>query len=192
MIEKRKKVNPIIKKILLKEEIPEDDKGAKLKNNGKFEEGCIDLLLELQDYSYEETLIKNKNLKASVIRKWLNELQSYHLTEYVRIRDKKTGWYAYKWKVREDNVLRHAKKIISDKIENLRNEIEYLKLHPFACSCRKYTFEEALELNFMCPKDNEEIKEIDKSEEIKKREKEIEDLEKLLKEVSKLKTIYES
>lgn len=180
MVKAAKRINPLIKKILTNNE------------EEKFEEECVDLLLDLQKDVYEETLIKNKNLKASEVRRWLNKLHTYQLTEYDRIRDKKTGWYAYKWRAREDNVLKYVKKIISDKIEKLKNEIEFLKTHTYACQCKKYTFEEALSLNFQCPKDNDEIKLVDNSKEIKDIEKKISELENLLKEVSKLKTIYEN
>lgn len=193
---KNEHINPIIKKILLKEDIESEKDGDSKKLNenmdGTFEEGCIDLLLQLKDYTYDDTIAKNTNLKMSIIRRWLNELQNYKLVEYIRVKDKKTGWYTYKWKIKEDAMLDHVKKILNNKIKKYEEDIDILKTHIFACSCKKYSFEEALELNFRCPKDNEEIKPVDNSKEIKEKELEIKKLENMLNEVSKLKTIYQN
>ncbi|MDI6730315.1 MAG: hypothetical protein QMD06_02085 [Candidatus Altarchaeum sp.] len=130
-----------------------------------FEEGCVDILSELNDYIGDEIVSNKKNMKAPIIRKWLNLMHDKSIVEFKRTKDKKTGWFTYFWKIRQDKVVEFTVSDINKEIEELEKKIEEIKAHNFICDCKTWTSTEALESDFMCQecekviieKDNDEL-----------------------------------
>lgn len=146
-----------------------------------FEKGCVDLLPELIDYAKDEIIANKKDIKAPIIRKWLNLLHEKSIVEFTRKKDKKTGWFTYFWKIRPDKIIEFTVSDIDNEIKELEKKIEEIKAHNFACGCRTWTYNEALESDFVCPKCEKVIVEKDNSELIK----EMEDKKKVLEEKKK-------
>ncbi len=115
-----------------------------------FEEGCVDILPELNDYIGDEIVSNKKNMKAPIIRKWLNLMHDKSIVEFNRTKDKKTGWFTYFWKIRPDKVVEFTVSDINKEIEKLTKEIEEIKAHNFVCDCKTWTSTEALESDFVC------------------------------------------
>ncbi len=116
-----------------------------------FGEGCVDILPELNDYIRDEIVSNKKNMKAPVIRKWLNLMHDKSIVEFNRTKDKKTGWFTYFWKIRPNKVVEFTVSDINKEIEELEKKIEEIKAHNFVCDCKTWTSTEALESDFMCP-----------------------------------------
>jgi len=146
-----------------------------------FEEECIDLLPELTDYVKDETLANRKNLKAPIVRKCLNLLHGYGLVEYMKIKDKRSGWYTYHWKMRPEKIIEFAINYIDKEINEMDQKINEIRTHNYICGCKRWTYKEALELDFICPeckkiiteeKGEEKIMELEAEKEILKKKKE--------------------
>ena len=94
--------------------------------------------------------------KINIVRKILYKLYENHLASYRRIRDKETGWFVYFWKLNPEKVsaltLAKKKKLLGE----LNTRLEYEQAHVFyTCinkECPRYTFEEAVETSFHCPR----------------------------------------
>lgn len=117
-----------------------------------FEDGCVDMLKELDDYICDEILSNRKNVRAPTVRKWLNLLHTHGLVEYSKTKDKQSGWFTYRWKTRLDKITEFAISEIDNEIENISKEMENIRVHNFVCDCMTWTYIEALESDFVCIK----------------------------------------
>ncbi|NCN65442.1 MAG: hypothetical protein GW779_05305 [Candidatus Altiarchaeum hamiconexum] len=115
-----------------------------------FEEGCVDILPELNEYIRDEIISNRKNVKAPTVRKWLNLMHSYGLVEYTKTKDKQSGWFTYRWKIRTEKIAEFAMSDIDKEMNALLQKTEEIKAHNFVCDCREWTYVEALESNFIC------------------------------------------
>jgi len=115
-----------------------------------FEEDCVNILSELNEYVRDEILSNRKNVKAPTVRKWLNLLHNYGLVEYTKTKDKQSGWFTYYWKIRPEKIAEFVISDIDKEINDLFQKIEEIKEHNFVCGCRDWTYIEALESNFVC------------------------------------------
>jgi len=104
----------------------------------------------------EEDLTKATNINLNELRKTLFKLNSFSLVASENVQDEKTGWLIFYWRLQEDqleSIVRAQKKRILEKLEA---RLEFEKTHDFfICNqtkCGRYTFEEALEHLFKCPK----------------------------------------
>ncbi len=131
-----------------------------------FEEGCVDILPELNDYIGDEILSNRKNVKAPTVRKWLNLLHTYGLVEYSKTKDKQSGWFTYHWKIRTEKIAEFAISNINKEINSIIQKTEEIKAHNFVCDCsgKEWTYVEALESNFVCVQCEKVIMEKDNSE----------------------------
>ncbi|RLI04920.1 transcription factor, partial [Candidatus Bathyarchaeota archaeon] len=96
------------------------------------------------------------------------------------VQDKKTGWLIFYWRIQEDqlkSVIRAQKRRI---LEKLQVRLEFEKEHDFFyCNdnhCGRYTFEEAMENIFRCPKCGGPLQHFDNSKTIEMLEKKIKEL----------------
>jgi len=169
----------------------EDDKAVEGKNSDlmrnilieSLSEDHIRIIDQLAEPKHDEDLAEELNIKATIIRTLLNELHSYNLVEYERTKNKRTGWYTYLWKRREDKIQEHIKNYLQQKLEalnqRLKEEQEGVK---FNCSCRKVSYEEALNMGFICTECGEPFMEYDNTEEIDKLIEEIDTLKSLIEQ----------
>jgi Transcription factor IIE (TFIIE), alpha subunit len=115
----------------------------------------LSFLLESKTEMTDESMASKLNIKVNEVRKKLYALAEHGLVSYRRTRDKDTGWYVYYWKANSDqinDILLARKREILNK---LKSRLEYESNNEFyICpeDKNKYTFEEAFENEFKCPK----------------------------------------
>jgi len=103
----------------------------------------------------DEELATKLEIKLNIVRKILYKLYDYHLAVFRRIRDKKTGWFVYFWRLNPDRIgdlVNSKKKLVLQKLkERLTYEIDHVF---YQCNngCPRFTFEDAMEVSFSCPK----------------------------------------
>jgi len=131
---------------------------------------------------HDEDIASELNVKATIVRTILNDLHKNSLVEYDRSKNKKTGWYTYKWKRREEEkVLEYVKEYLEQKLSKLTENLNYEKSGTmFSCSCRKVPFDIAMESEFVCPKCNDRYEEFDNSDEIDRLVSEMAEVKELL------------
>ena len=131
---------------------------------------------------HDEDIAAELNLKATVVRTLLNDLHMKNLVEYERSKNKKTGWYTYLWKKREDRIDEFVKGHLSTKLADLNKQLDLEKDGvTFNCSCRRVNMESAMETNFVCPECSQMYVESDSKKIVKRLEIEIKKVEKLRK-----------
>lgn len=143
-----KKRNKIVRNILV-ESLSEDH---------------VRVIESLYEPRYDEEVADELNIKATVIRTILNDLHSASLVEYDRSKNKKTGWYTYVWKRRDDKVSEYINKYLQEKLIKLTSDLESEKHGTkFKCKCSVLPFESAMDMNFVCPECGESMVEHDNS-----------------------------
>ncbi|MHA1713948.1 MAG: transcription factor E [Candidatus Ranarchaeia archaeon] len=104
----------------------------------------------------DEQLGEITGYKINIVRKILYKLYENHLASYRRIRDKDTGWFVYFWKLNPEKVSALTKAKKKKLLEELNNRLMFEQSHVFyTCindECPRYTFEEAVETSFHCPR----------------------------------------
>ena len=114
----------------------------------------IDILKNSEETTDDE--IANKTgIRINSIRKILYKLYDHSLVSLRRTRDPKTGWFIFHWRLQPDQLEGF---IVSQKrrvLEKLSVRLEYEKNHDFfycgTPGCRRFPFEETVELVFRCP-----------------------------------------
>ncbi len=103
----------------------------------------------------EEEIAKATEVKLNEIRKILFKLHSFNIASSESVQDKKTGWLMFYWRIQQEqleSVIRTQKRRI---LERLQARFQYEQEHDFyycfSETCRKVTFEEAMESIFKCP-----------------------------------------
>lgn len=144
------------------------------------------VIKKLSKPKHDEDIAAELKLKATVVRTLLNDLHMKNLVEYERSKNKKTGWYTYLWKKRDDKIQEYVDSYISNKLKELNTLLELEKQGNirFVCECdsgKRVPLEEAMETNFICPCCNTAYVESSSTEMIKKLESEIRRLKKKAK-----------
>lgn len=98
----------------------------------------------------------NKEVRLNTVRKILYKLYDHGLVSCTRVRDEKTGWFIFYWRLQPDQLdafIRSRKKRALDK---LKQRLEFEQNHTFfVCKTDteiRVTFEEAMENSFKCSK----------------------------------------
>jgi transcription factor E len=142
----------------------------------------ITLIKKLSEPKRDEELASELNVKETVVRTLLNDLHMKSLVEYERTKNKKTGWYTYTWKKRDDKITEYIQMFIQAKIDDLYRDLDAEKNGSlFKCSCSQVNLESAMESNFVCPQCDEPYKEYSNAKDTDEVEAEIARLNKLLK-----------
>lgn len=135
--------------------------------------------------STDEEIASATGLKINRVRKVLYELQSKSLIYAVRARDPKRDWYVYRWRVQPEGAEVFLATTKMRLLNRLRAKLEYEREHQFyhcgSATCPKRTFEEAVELMFVCPECGNRLEYYDNSELISAIEWKISQLEEELK-----------
>ncbi len=145
------------------------DRGAEITN----------ILLEKE--ATDEELAKKIGIRLNLVRKILYDLYDNRVVSYRRVRDEKTGWYVYFWKIDYDRameLLGNNKRVLIDK---LRDRIEYERSTMFftcGSSCPKLSFEDAAEFDFKCPRCKKKLTAFDNTNLIAALEEQMESLNK--------------
>jgi transcription initiation factor TFIIE subunit alpha len=115
----------------------------------------LEFLLNKKTEMTDDEIANELGIKVNEIRKKLYALADQGLVSYRKSRDKDTGWYIYYWKVNTEQIneiLLNRKREI---LEKLKARLEYESNNEFYMCPEdksKYTFDEAFENEFKCPK----------------------------------------
>ena len=104
----------------------------------------------------DDQILMDTGLKLNDIRRILFKLYNHSIVQCDRLRDDETGWFIFRWKLKTDQIegfISNQKKRVS-RILKMRLEYEDNNdfFYCFTPGCNRYTFEDAMELIFRCPK----------------------------------------
>jgi transcription initiation factor TFIIE subunit alpha len=138
--------------------------------------------LKKKSEATDEILATESAVRLNTVRKILYKLYDHNLVSCTRVRDEKTGWFIFYWKLQTDQLdafIRGRKRRV---LEKLKQKLDYEKGHSFfvcnKCGDVRVTFEEAMESSFKCPKCGGPLESTDNApvvEFLEKRIKQIED-----------------
>lgn len=111
----------------------------------------------------DEEIASATGLKINKVRKVLYDLFERGLIVGIKDKDPKKGWFMYRWKIQHDQVEVFLNKQRSVILRKLGERLDYERSHTFywcgTPTCKKYTFEEAIEHFFVCPECGNPLKE---------------------------------
>jgi len=133
----------------------------------------------------DEILANESTVRLNTVRKILYKLYDHGLVSCTRVRDEKTGWFIFYWKLQTDQLdafIRSRKRRV---LEKLRQKLDYEKGHTFfvckKCGDVRVTFEEAMESSFRCSKCGGQLESSDNGPVVQFLEKRIRQIEDELK-----------
>lgn len=129
----------------------------------------------------DEIIANDCGIRLNTVRKVLYKLYDHGLVSCTRVRDEKTGWFIFYWRLQPDQLdafIRSRKKRVLDK---LRTRLDFERNHSFFI-CKtdpevRVTFEEAMETSFKCGKCGNQLDSADNTELVSGLEARIEKLE---------------
>ncbi|MGZ7069602.1 MAG: transcription factor E [Methanobacterium sp.] len=101
----------------------------------------------------DEEISEEIELRLNIVRRILYKLYDAGIASYKRSKDPETQWYTYSWEFDEEKVVETISEKYKQNSEEIKESLAYEEEHMFfTCinGCR-YNFEEAAELNFICP-----------------------------------------
>lgn len=136
---------------------------------------------EATDEIIANDLKTEKEIRLNSVRKILYKLYDHGLVSCTRVRDEKTGWFIFYWRLQPDQLdafIRSRKKRALDK---LKTRLNFERDHTFFI-CRtdldvRVTFEEAMESSFKCGKCGNQLESSENSDMVSVLESRIERLE---------------
>ena len=139
-------------------------------------------ILKKKSEATDEMLANESTVRLNTVRKILYKLYDHGLVSCTRVRDEKTGWFIFYWKLQTDQLdafIRSRKRRV---LEKLKHKLDYETNHSFfickKCGDVRVTFEEAMESSFRCSKCGGQLESSDNAavvEFLEKRIKQIED-----------------
>jgi transcription initiation factor TFIIE subunit alpha len=129
----------------------------------------------------DDAIANDTGVRLNIVRKVLYKLYDKTLVSCTRVRDEKTGWYIFYWKLQPDQLDAFVRSRKKRTLEKLRTRLEYENSHNFfvcnKCGDIRLPFEEAIESAFRCPKCNSQLADSDNSEIVGELSKMIQKLE---------------
>jgi transcription initiation factor TFIIE subunit alpha len=129
----------------------------------------------------DEIIANDCGIRLNTVRKVLYKLYDHGLVSCTRVRDEKTGWFIFYWRLQPDQLdafIRSRKKRALDK---LKQRLDFERNHSFfVCKTDvdvRVTFEEAMETSFKCSKCGNQLDSSDNTEAMAVLESKIEKLE---------------
>jgi transcription initiation factor TFIIE subunit alpha len=120
-------------------------------------------------------------VRLNTVRKILYKLYDHGLVSCTRVRDEKTGWFIFYWRLQPDQLdafIRSRKRRALDK---LKQRLDYERNHTFfVCKTDidvRIPFEEAMETSFRCGKCGNHLESIENADAIEALEVKIHQLE---------------
>jgi transcription initiation factor TFIIE subunit alpha len=139
-------------------------------------------ILKKKSEATDEMLANESTVRLNTVRKILYKFYDHGLVSCTRVRDEKTSWFIFYWKLQTDQLdafIRSRKRRV---LEKLRQKLDYERDHSFfvckKCGDVRVTFEEAMESSFRCSKCGGQLESTDNTsvvEFLDKRIKQIED-----------------
>ncbi|TRO59503.1 transcription factor [[Eubacterium] cellulosolvens] len=134
----------------------------------------------------DDAIANDTGVRLNIVRKVLYKLYDKTLVSCTRVRDEKTGWYIFYWKLQPDQLDAFVRSRKKRTAEKLRTRLEYENSHNFfvcnKCGNIRLPFEEAIESAFRCPKCNSQLTDSDNSKIVDELSKMIQKLESEIKE----------
>jgi transcription initiation factor TFIIE subunit alpha len=116
----------------------------------------------------DEIIANDCGIRLNTVRKVLYKLYDHGLVSCTRVRDEKTGWFIFYWRLQPDQLdafIRSRKKRALDK---LKQRLDFERNHSFfVCKTDpdvRVTFEEAMETSFKCGKCGNQLDSSDNAE----------------------------
>jgi transcription initiation factor TFIIE subunit alpha len=129
----------------------------------------------------DEIIANDCAIRLNTVRKVLYKLYDHGLVSCTRVRDEKTGWFIFYWRLQPDQLdafIRSRKKRALDK---LKQRLDFERSHSFfVCQTDpnvRVTFEEAMETSFKCGKCGAQLDSSDNAELISGLESRVQKLE---------------
>lgn len=114
----------------------------------------INILKDANEITDDEIATKT-GIRLNSVRKILYKLYDHSLVSLRRSRDENTGWFIFHWKLQPDQVegfIQNQKKHVLQKLDA---RLSFEKNHDFyycgTPGCKRFPFEEAIEVVFRCP-----------------------------------------
>ncbi len=137
----------------------------------------------------EFKLASDIRVEINRTRNMLYRLYNINLVSFIRKKDKTKGWYIYYWTFNRDRVKELIKTTKKKRLDQFKERLKREKESQFfGCSskCIRLDFEQATDFQYKCPECGELLQQEDNKEKIQKLEKEIEILEKEVKQFKRL------
>jgi len=129
----------------------------------------------------DEIIANDCTIRLNTVRKVLYKLYDHGLVSCTRVRDEKTGWFIFYWRLQPDQLdafIRSRKKRALDK---LKQRLDFERNHTFfVCKTDveiRVTFEEAMESSFKCGKCGNQLDSSENADMVSILESKIEKLE---------------
>jgi len=129
----------------------------------------------------DEIIANDCAIRLNTVRKVLYKLYDHGLVSCTRVRDEKTGWFIFYWRLQPDQLdafIRSRKKRTLDK---LKQRLDFERNHTFfVCKTDvevRVTFEEAMESSFKCGKCGNQLDSSENADMVSILESKIEKLE---------------
>ncbi len=125
---------------------------------------AFEALIRLGGEAGDDEIAREAGLKINTVRRLLYALSGQGFVSYRRVRERGGGWYVYKWHV--DRTMLESTLLLRKKatLEKLKQRLEYEENNTFfVCPSdgSRYTFDEALENEFRCPRCGESLEDLD-------------------------------
>jgi transcription initiation factor TFIIE subunit alpha len=132
----------------------------------------------------DELIAEELDIKLNQVRKALYKLHDLELATFRRIRDKTTGWFIFYWKLHPERITELVTTKQQNVLEKIQTRLEYEQGNMFfSCGsehCKRVTFQEAMEQDFICLECEERLESFDNSKIVQVLEKKVEQLRKIL------------
>jgi len=143
-------------------------------------------ILKKKSEATDEMLANESTVRLNTVRKILYKLYDHGLVSCTRVRDEKTGWFIFYWKLQTDQLdafIRSRKRRV---LEKLKQKLDYERNHSFfvckKCGDVRVTFEEAMESSFRCSKCGGQLESSDNASVVEFLERRIKQIEDELKQ----------
>ncbi|MFQ5405908.1 MAG: hypothetical protein ACE5DI_01985 [Candidatus Micrarchaeia archaeon] len=130
----------------------------------------------------DEIIGEKTTLKIAEVRSILNHLHSFGIVEYKRDKNMTNGWFTYTWKVNPERAVQNYLQMKRKQYAELLKTVTDQSTMYYKCrkGCGKHEFENAMDLQFRCPKCNSNLKYMKNGDELKSTERKIKEMESLL------------
>lgn len=166
--------DPLVKMLLTN--ILEDEKNLEIVR-------CL-----LDGVNTDEEIAEKTEIKLNFVRKYLYKLYDFGIASYTRSKDPETQWFTYTWEFDENEVVKQIMTSNQNQLNVLKEELDKEENNMFFCCPNghyRLSFDDASELEFICPECGEEMEFDDNNEKIKNLKEDIEIVEKNYKSFSK-------
>lgn len=102
----------------------------------------------------DEIIAEDLQIKLDEVRKSLYRLSDLNIASFRRTRDAESGWFIYFWKINPKKIIEvvitRQRRVLWKLMERLQYERENMFFTCDTPTCTRKTFQEAMELDFVC------------------------------------------